>query len=194
MVGHCRFDAAHTMQVPAAGLASSRSSLIGLPHTPHVPYVPESNLVTAASISSRCCCARRTRASICDRSKAIVDPSGSCSASALVSREAATTESKSRLRSAKLSRACWFSAASRSRALLMSVILSRAPHALRRRRLSSCSARELTVASAGEDGQDPLHVVCELGHVVAQEGGGLFVDHLAVVREHLRGVVDVGLR
>ena len=35
------------------------------------------------------------RASICDRSNAIVDPSGSCSSSALVSREAATTESKS---------------------------------------------------------------------------------------------------
>ena len=50
---YCRFDAAHTMQVAAAGLASSRSSLIGLPHTSQVPYVPESNLVMAASISSR---------------------------------------------------------------------------------------------------------------------------------------------
>ena len=50
---YCRFDAAHKMQVPAAGLASSRSSLIGLPHTPQVPYVPESNLSKAISISSR---------------------------------------------------------------------------------------------------------------------------------------------
>ena len=49
----------------------------------------------AAAISSRWRSACRTRASIWDRSKAIVAPSGSCSSSALVSREAATIASKS---------------------------------------------------------------------------------------------------
>jgi hypothetical protein len=73
----------------------------------------------ADSTSSRCCLACWVRAEICDRSKAIVAPSGSCSSSALVSREADTTDSKSPVRSLRRCSVRTRSAASRSPALSM---------------------------------------------------------------------------
>ena len=84
---------AQSMHSRAAGRASSRPSAIGRPHASHTPYVPASRRSSAASISARSCSACRARAATCERSNAIVAPSGSCSSSALVSRDAATTSS-----------------------------------------------------------------------------------------------------
>lgn len=90
---HLPRSAAHWIHVRATGLASSLPAPILPPHLSQVPYAPDSNRAIAASISMTCNCACRTRAPTCDRSNAIVAPSGSCSSSALLPRDAATIAS-----------------------------------------------------------------------------------------------------
>ena len=71
--------AAQSRHQRVAGSASSRSGAMGRPQFSQSPYRPVHTRSTAASISVSCVRARSSEAASCSRSKAVVEPSGSCS-------------------------------------------------------------------------------------------------------------------
>jgi hypothetical protein len=98
------------------GRARSRSAGISPPQTTQRSWIPDRTLSTARSMSTNSCSAADASETTCARSKAIVEPSGSCSSSREASDERSTISSKSpRRASRRLSVRCRRSSRSASR-------------------------------------------------------------------------------
>lgn len=95
MICHLAAGAAHVIHRRVAGSAASRALAIGLPHISHPPYWLSWSRASASSTSVKCACAWASNAASCSRSKAMVEPSGSCSSSRLLPTEAAATDARS---------------------------------------------------------------------------------------------------
>lgn len=91
-------------QVRAVGLACNRAGLMGAWQCSQIPYVPSSTRSSAPSTCFRCSRAWSVMAASCARSKAIVCPSGSCSSSALESRDASMSAVMSAVMRPRLAR------------------------------------------------------------------------------------------